>query len=116
MGQRRQRALEPSCSLVRRTVQSRCCLASKCPDQVFGSDSPPHTCHLQVIQFLLANNLRLTALELLVEAPEAGGADDVTPLQDFFKDPELFPPERVAKFQGVDGTALCPGYSLAIEP
>ena len=52
----------------------------------------------QVIHFLLAKNLRLTALELLVEAGESGAGDSLEPLRTFFSNPDRFPPLRVAKF------------------
>ncbi|KAL3158276.1 hypothetical protein ABBQ38_010522 [Trebouxia sp. C0009 RCD-2024] len=52
----------------------------------------------QVVQYLLAHNYLLTALELLVEAQEAGQEDDVESLQRFFSDQAKFPAESVAKF------------------
>lgn len=56
-----------------------------------------------MIQYLLANNYFLTALELLVEAQEAGNEGDVEQLQLFFSDRVKFPPEEVAKFDQHDG-------------
>ena len=38
----------------------------------------------------------LTALELLVEAQEAGAGHEVASLEAFFRNPRLFPPEAVA--------------------
>lgn len=55
-------------------------------------------------QYLIANNYILTALELLVEAQEAGREQDVEYLQTYFSDKSKFPPEEVAKFNPADGT------------
>ena len=57
----------------------------------------------QVVQYLLANNYLLTALELLVEAQEAGNEGDVESLQRFFSDQAKFPAEVVATFDPKDG-------------
>ncbi|GLI60083.1 hypothetical protein VaNZ11_002115, partial [Volvox africanus] len=53
----------------------------------------------QVVQYLLAKNFHLTALELLVEAQQAGHGDDVRDLEAFFSDPDRFPPEELARYQ-----------------
>ena len=58
---------------------------------------------LQVVQYLLAHNYLLTALELLIEAQEAGDEDDVESLQHFFNDQAKFPAEAVAKFDPSEG-------------
>ncbi len=58
-----------------------------------------------MVQYLLAHNYLLTALELLVEAQEAGNEDDVESLQHFFSDQAKFPAEVVAKFDPNDGTS-----------
>ena len=55
------------------------------------------------MQYLLAHNYLLTALELLVEAQEAGDEDDVESLQHFFSDQAKFPAEAVAKFDPNEG-------------
>lgn len=55
------------------------------------------------MQYLLAHNYLLTALELLVEAQEAGQEDDVESLQRFFSDQAKFPAEAVAKFDPSEG-------------
>ena len=66
---------------------------------------------MQVVQWLLANNYLMTALELLVEAQEVGRDDEVEELQVFFSNREKFPPEEVAKFDQKDGehqpAAMC---------
>ena len=62
---------------------------------------------VQVVQYLLAHNYLLTALELLVEAQEAGNEEDVDSLQHFFSDQAKFPAEVVAKYDPNDGTAAC---------
>lgn len=56
----------------------------------------------QVVQYLLAHNYLLTALELLVEAQEAGNEEDVDSLQHFFSDQAKFPAEVVAKYDPSD--------------
>lgn len=56
-----------------------------------------------MVQYLLANNYLLTALELLVEAQEAGNEEDVEPLQRFFTDQAKFPAEIVATYDPKDG-------------
>ena len=56
------------------------------------------------MQYLLANNYLLTALELLVEAQEAGNEEDVESLQRFFGDQAKFPAEVVATYDPKDGT------------
>ncbi|DBA87750.1 hypothetical protein WJX77_004203 [Trebouxia sp. C0004] len=56
----------------------------------------------QVVQYLLAHNYLLTALELLVEAQEAGNEEDVDSLQHFFSDQAKFPAEVVAKYDPND--------------
>ncbi|KAA6425912.1 MAG: hypothetical protein FRX49_04287, partial [Trebouxia sp. A1-2] len=56
----------------------------------------------QVVQYLLAHNYLLTALELLVEAQEAGNEEDVDSLQQFFSDQAKFPAEVVAKYDPSD--------------
>ncbi len=84
---------------------------------------------MQVIQFLLARNYYLTALELLVESQQTGRQDEVPELQvrvlttcspkrsrlvlvdsefllftqRFFSDPDRFPAEEVAKHQNANG-------------
>ena len=59
-------------------------------------------------QWLLANNFLLSALELLVEAQEAGKESEVERLSEFFADHAKFPPEEVAKFGARDGeSAFC---------
>ena len=58
---------------------------------------------IQVVQWLLANNYLLSALELLVEAQEAGNEGEVEQLQLFFGDRDKFPPEVVAQFDQSDG-------------
>lgn len=60
---------------------------------------------MQVVQYLLAHNYLLTALELLVEAQEAGNEDDVESLQHFFRDQAKFPAEVIARFDPNDGMA-----------
>ena len=63
---------------------------------------------MQVAQWLLANNYLLSALELLVEAQEAGKESEVERLSEFFADHAKFPPEEVAKFGARDGeSAFC---------
>jgi len=62
---------------------------------------------VQVVQYLLAHNYLLTALELLVEAQEAGNEEDVDSLQHFFSDQAKFPAEVVAKYDPNDGTTGC---------
>lgn len=57
-----------------------------------------------MVQYLLAHNYLLTALELLVEAQEAGDEDDVESLQLFFSDQAKFPAEAVAKFDPNEGS------------
>ncbi|KAK9813191.1 hypothetical protein WJX72_010407 [[Myrmecia] bisecta] len=52
----------------------------------------------QVAQYLLANNYLLTALELLMEAQEAGREPEVESLHLFFSDRTKFPPEELVKF------------------
>ena len=59
------------------------------------------------MQYLLAHNYLLTALELLVEAQEAGDEDDVKGLQLFFSDQAKFPAEAVARFDPSEG--ILPG-------
>jgi hypothetical protein len=56
-----------------------------------------------VIQFLLAKNYYLTALELLVESQQAGRAEEVDELRLFFGDTDKFPPEELAKHQSTNG-------------
>lgn len=58
------------------------------------------------MQYLLAHNYLLTALELLIEAQEAGDEDDVESLQHFFNDQAKFPAEEVAKFDPNEGYLL----------
>ena len=55
------------------------------------------------MQWLLANNYLLAALELLVEAQEAGREGEVESLQLFFADRNRFPPEELARFDQRDG-------------
>lgn len=57
-----------------------------------------------MVQYLLAHNYLLTALELLVEAQEAGDEDDVESLQHFFGHQAKFPAEAVAKFDPSEGS------------
>ncbi|GFR40447.1 hypothetical protein Agub_g975, partial [Astrephomene gubernaculifera] len=61
----------------------------------------------QVVQYLLAKNYHLTALELLVEAQQAGHGDDLRDLQAFFSDPDRFPPDELARHQ--------PGNALELQ-
>lgn len=61
---------------------------------------------VQVVQWLLANNYLMTALELLVEAQEVGREDEVDGLQIFFSDRQKFPPEELVKFDQKDGKLL----------
>ncbi|GIL83910.1 hypothetical protein Vretimale_10913 [Volvox reticuliferus] len=61
--------------------------------------SLPPAAPVQVVQYLLAKNFHLTALELLVEAQQAGHGDDVRDLEAFFSDPDRFPPEELARYQ-----------------
>jgi hypothetical protein len=56
-----------------------------------------------VVAYLVANNYLLTALELFMEACEAGREAEVEPLHRFFGDPARFPPEEVARFNPQDG-------------
>ncbi|KAK9863677.1 hypothetical protein WJX84_001378 [Apatococcus fuscideae] len=60
----------------------------------------------QVIQYLLANNYLLTALELLLEAQEAGREGEVESLQEYFSDHEKFPPEDIVKLGPADAVDL----------
>ena len=69
----------------------------------------------QVIQYLLANNYLLTALELLLEAQEAGREGDVEPLQEFFADRDRFPPEEVVRLGPADGEATGPWQTMACQ-
>lgn len=52
---------------------------------------------------MLSRNYLLTALELLLEAGEAGREEDVEFLEHLFSDPALFPPEEVVAFTGKKG-------------
>ena len=63
------------------------------------------TSHLlpQVIQFLLAKNYHLTALELLVESQQAGRVEEVAELHRFFSDPDKFPQEELSRHQNGNG-------------
>ena len=61
---------------------------------------------LQVIQFLLAKNYYMTALELLVESQQAGRLDEVAELLLFFGDTDKFPPEELAKHQSANGQCV----------
>ena len=61
---------------------------------------------LQVVQWLLANNYLMTALELLVEAQEVGREDEVEELNVFFADRDKFPPEELVKYDQNDGAHL----------
>ena len=63
-------------------------------------------------QWLLANNYLLSALELLVEAQEAGKESEVERLSEFFSDHAKFPPEEVAKFGARDGALTTPGLEI----
>lgn len=58
---------------------------------------------MQVIQYLVANNYLLTALELFMEASEAGREAEVELLQVLFSDTRRFPLEEVAKFCPQEG-------------
>ena len=58
---------------------------------------------LQVIQFLLAKNYHLTALELLVESQQAGRLEEVAELHRFFSDPDKFPQEELSRHQNGNG-------------
>jgi len=62
----------------------------------------------QVAQWLLANDYLLAALELLVEAQEAGREDELESLQLFFADRNRFPPEELARFDQHDGASARP--------
>ncbi|KAG2497648.1 hypothetical protein HYH03_004387 [Edaphochlamys debaryana] len=68
--------------------------------------SLPPAAPQQVVQYLLAKNYHLTALELLVEAQASGHGEDVRDLQAFFSDPERFPPEELARQQPADALEL----------
>ena len=57
----------------------------------------------QVIQFLLAKNYHLTALELLVESQQAGRVEEVAELHRFFSDPDKFPQEELSRHQNGNG-------------
>ena len=59
---------------------------------------------MKVAQWLLAHNYLLTALELLVEAQEAGLDGDLEPLRLSFSNPAKYPAVEVAKFREDDGT------------
>ena len=59
-----------------------------------------------MVQYLLAHNYLLTALELLVEAQEAGNEEDVVSLQRYFTDQAKFPAEAVAKCDPHNGTPI----------
>lgn len=61
---------------------------------------------VQVVQYLLANNYLLTALELLLEAQEAGREGEMESLQQYFADHDRFPPEEVVKLGPADGETL----------
>ncbi|KAL6772016.1 hypothetical protein ACKKBG_A28655 [Auxenochlorella protothecoides x Auxenochlorella symbiontica] len=69
-----------------------------------------HSDHLlsanQVSQWLLQRNYLLTALELLMEAGEAGREAEVETLEHLFSDPTLFPPEQMAVFTGREALDL----------
>ncbi|KAK9812139.1 hypothetical protein WJX73_010615 [Symbiochloris irregularis] len=56
----------------------------------------------QVVQWLLANNYLMTALELLVEAQEVGRDDEVEELALFFADQQKFPAEELVKYDQKD--------------
>ena len=58
---------------------------------------------MQVVQFLLAKNYVLTALELLVESQQAGRGDEVAELRMFFSDPDKFPQEELSRHQTSNG-------------
>ena len=64
-------------------------------------------------QWLLAHNYLLSALELLVEAQEAGKETEVARLTDYFSNKERFPPEEVAKHGALGGAWLC-GMSCVV--
>ena len=66
---------------------------------------------LQVAQWLLANNFLMSALELLVEAQEAGKESEVERLSEFFSDHAKFPPEEVAKYSARDGESAAKSLS-----
>ena len=66
---------------------------------------------LQVAQWLLANNFLMSALELLVEAQEAGKESEVERLSEFFSDHAKFPPEEVAKYSARDGESAADGQA-----
>lgn len=103
--------------------QARLCTHSP----VIYSQSIESFVYLQVVQYLLANNYLLTALELLVEAQEAGNEEDVEGLQRFFSDQAKFPAEVVATYDPKDGmyhpslhymrslfmTTCCPGNVMS---
>ncbi len=57
----------------------------------------------QVVQFLLAKNYFLTALELLVETQAAGKDAEAAELKRFFSDPDRFPAEELARHQNANG-------------
>ena len=56
-----------------------------------------------MVQWLLANNYLMPALELLVEAQEVGREEEVEELNVFFSDREKFPPEELVKYDQSDG-------------
>ena len=58
---------------------------------------------MQVVQFLLAKNYLLTALELLVESQQAGRADEVAELCLFFSDADKFPHDELSRHQNSNG-------------
>ncbi|KFM24744.1 LisH domain and HEAT repeat-containing protein KIAA1468-like protein [Auxenochlorella protothecoides] len=60
----------------------------------------------KVSQWLLQRNYLLTALELLMEAGEAGREAEVETLEHLFSDPTLFPPEQMAVFTGREALDL----------
>lgn len=54
-----------------------------------------------VIKFLIDQQYLLTAFELLHELTEDGHSDWATRLQQFFADPEMFPPEEMLRLQNL---------------
>jgi hypothetical protein len=61
---------------------------------------------LQVVQFLLARNYYLTALELLIESEHAIDAHKFEELRHFFSNPDQFPANELAKYQNANGKLI----------
>lgn len=61
---------------------------------------------LQVVQFLLARNYYLTALELLIESERAIDAHEFEELRHFFSNQDQFPVTELAKYQNANGKRI----------